>query len=67
VWIAGVFPYDRRSILPFIWARIGFLGVVLFPCLCKPWEAPRWKRAAGYLRGLWVFFWEECFVFPSRA
>lgn len=66
VWKAGIFPYDRRTVVPFIWARIGFLGVVLLPCMYKPWDAARWKRAAGYLKGLWVFFWEECLAFSPR-
>jgi glycosyltransferase involved in cell wall biosynthesis len=62
MWKEGVFPYARWTVFPFLWARLGFLGVVLVPCLLRPWQGMRWKRAAGYLAGLWTFLFES--VFP---
>jgi hypothetical protein len=59
VWRTSIFPYAPWSVIFFVWARIGFMGVVLLPCLCQPWQSMRWKRMAGYLAGLWVFMLEE--------
>ena len=59
IWRTTIFPYSRRSAIYFLWARIGFLGVVLFPCLRRPWQIARWKRLAGYLAGLFIFVIEE--------
>jgi len=59
IWRTTIFPFSRWSVIPFLWARIGFLGIVLLPCFLRPWEKMRWKRAAGYLAGLAVFLAEE--------
>jgi glycosyltransferase involved in cell wall biosynthesis len=59
IWRTTIFPFSRRSALHFLWARIGFLGVVLLPCLGRPWQSSRWKRLAGYLAGLGAFMLEE--------
>jgi glycosyltransferase involved in cell wall biosynthesis len=66
VWKTSIFPFSRWSTIHFVWARIGFLGVVLGPCIFKPWQIKRWKRVAGYLAGLWVFLVEEIRVNQSR-
>jgi len=55
VWSACVFPYVPWSIIPFLWSRVGFLFVVLLPCIIRPWQTIRWSRMAGYLAGLWTF------------
>jgi glycosyltransferase involved in cell wall biosynthesis len=59
IWRTTIFPFSRWSTLHFLWARIGFLGVVLLPCLGRPWQISRWKRVAGYLSGLGAFLLEE--------
>ena len=59
VWWVSVFPWARWTVFPFVWARLGGLSGALLPCLRWPWQFSRWKRVAGYLAGLWIFFWEE--------
>lgn len=59
VWKTSIFPFVRWSVIPFIWSQIGFIGVVLLPCLLQPWRKMRWKKLAGYLAGLWMFMLEE--------
>ena len=59
VWRKSIFPFSPWSVISFVWARIGFLGVVLLQCFLRPWQKERWKRTAGYLTGLWVFTLEE--------
>jgi glycosyltransferase involved in cell wall biosynthesis len=59
IWKTTILPFARWSAVHFMWARIGFLGVVLLPCLSRPWQKTRWKRLIGYLTGLWVFLLEE--------
>lgn len=59
VWIEGILPFSRWSAIPFVWARIGFLGVVLLQCFLRPWQIARWKRTSGYLTGLCAFMLEK--------
>lgn len=59
VWRTSVFPFAPWSVIHFLWARAGFMGVVLLPCLFRPWQKERWKRVAGYLAGLWTFMLED--------
>jgi len=67
IWRTTVFPFSRWTVIPFLWARIGFLGIVLLPCFLRPWQKMRWKRAAGYLAGLWSFFLEEMQACAPRS
>lgn len=41
VWKKSIFPFAPWSVIPFLWARIGFFGVVLLPCLARPWQKMR--------------------------
>lgn len=66
VWFVCAFPWSKWTVFPFLWARIGVLCAVLLPCFRWPWQFKRWERAAGYLAGLWVFFWEEFFGLARR-
>jgi glycosyltransferase involved in cell wall biosynthesis len=59
LWRHAVFPFNPWSIFFFAWARIGFLGIVLFPCLATPWKKERWQRVGAYLEGLWDFVKDE--------
>ncbi|MDR3573731.1 MAG: glycosyltransferase [Anaerolineaceae bacterium] len=59
IWRTTIFPVSHWSLTPFLWARIGFLGIVLLPCFLRPWQVSRWKRTAGYLAGLCSFLREE--------
>lgn len=63
VWRASIFPYAPWTLPLFLWARLGFLGVVLLPCLVQFWQKRRWLRLAGYLSGCWAFLAEE--IFPK--
>jgi glycosyltransferase involved in cell wall biosynthesis len=59
VWKSGFFPFNEWSVVFFLWARIGYLGLVLLPCLLTPWKRMTWARAAGHLGGLWAFLRDE--------
>ena len=59
VWWVSVFPWERWTVLPFVWSRLGSLSGAFLPCLRWPGQLSRWKRVAGYLAGLWIFLWEE--------
>jgi len=63
VWLVSAFPWSRWTIFPFFWARTGVFCAALLPCLRRPWQLNTWGRIAGYLSGLWLFFWEEFFGF----
>jgi glycosyltransferase involved in cell wall biosynthesis len=64
VWLISAFPWSRGTVFPFVWARTGVLCAALLSCLRRPRQLRRWGRVAGYLSGLWIFFWEE-FVEPA--
>lgn len=66
VWLVAAFPWSKWSIFPFVWARAGVLCAMSLECLKRPWQFHRWKRIAGYLSGLWIFFWEEFFGLSNR-
>jgi glycosyltransferase involved in cell wall biosynthesis len=66
VWIVSAYPWSRWTVFPFIWARTGMLCAALLPCLRRPWQLNRWSRVAGYLSGLWIFFWEEFLGLAKR-
>jgi glycosyltransferase involved in cell wall biosynthesis len=59
VWLISTLPWSRWTVFPFVWARVGVFAAALLSCLRRPWQLNRWSRAAGYLSGLWIFFWEE--------
>jgi glycosyltransferase involved in cell wall biosynthesis len=59
VWLVSTFPWSRSTVFSFAWARTGVLFAALLSCLRRPWQLNRWGRVAGYLSGLWIFFWEE--------
>lgn len=59
VWLVSTFPWSRGTVFPFVWARMGVFCAALLSCLGRPWQLNRWGRVAGYLSGLWIFFWEE--------
>jgi len=59
VWFVAAFPWSRWTVFPFVWARMGVFCAALLSCLRWPWQFNRWGRVAGYLSGLWIFFWEE--------
>ena len=59
LWRHAIFPFNPWSAFFFLWARLGFLGIVLLPCLCAPWKQARWRRVGAYLEGLWTFVSDE--------
>lgn len=67
VWWELAFPYSRWTLIPFVWARLGFLGLLLFHCARRPLDSTCWKRLAGYLCGLFLFFREEVLGFTGRT
>jgi glycosyltransferase involved in cell wall biosynthesis len=67
VWLVSKFPWSRGTVFAFVWARTGVFCAVVLSCLLRPWQLKRWGRMAGYLSGLWTFFWEEVVGLVNRA
>jgi glycosyltransferase involved in cell wall biosynthesis len=66
VWFVAAFPWSRWTVFPFVWARTGVFCAAFLQCLRWPWQFNRWGRVAGYISGLWIFFWEEFFGLAKR-
>jgi len=66
VWFVSAFPWSRWTVFPFVWSRTGVFCAALLLCLRRPLQFNRWSRLAGYLSGLWVFFWEEFLGLAKR-
>ena len=67
VWFVTAFPWSKSTVFAFLWARFAVFCAMLLPCFRKPWEVKRWTRVAGYLAGLWIFFWEEFLGMAKHA
>lgn len=59
LWRTSIFPFNPFSVIPFLWTKMGALGLIFLQCFYKPWQHRRWSRFAGYIAGLAVFIAEE--------